>query len=147
MGIGSGDQVRQERVGDGGHAQHVDAIGREVALEGNVEERAAEDDACVVDQNVHGTGVGVEAVLQRENRGSVGDVELVGSCLGTGQCDRLGGRRQRVAVEVGHDDLGALPGETTGDGEADATGSTGDEDSLSTKISHDRLRDCGLSPV
>jgi hypothetical protein len=88
----------QEAAGHLVHGPHVQPPGKVEILGVAVEDRAVVDEARAIEQDVYRTRLG----------GEIGNGRVVGHVEAVGLRPGLGHGRQRVSVDVGGEDLGAL---------------------------------------
>ena len=131
MALGARDEIGQERVRDHDRPDEVDAVGLEVARERDLAERAAEDDAGVVDEDVDRAALAVDLVAGRRDRVRVADVEGDG-----GQPPVRRQARQRGGVEVGDNRAGARGVEPPRNREAQARGAAGHQHAFVRQVAH-----------
>jgi hypothetical protein len=136
VAVAAGDQVGQERVRHRDQAERVHAIGRQVLLERDVEEAAAEDQPRVVHEDVDRADVARDLLLQARDARHVGHVEHVGVDARSRLREGGGGVAERRLVEIDEHDLGAIGGEPIGDRLPDSRGAAGDEGPLSFERLH-----------
>ena len=132
-------RVGQERVREDDRPQRVDPVRRQVLLERQFQERSAEHEAGVVDQDVDRSAFGVDAVTQRADSRDVGDVDAIGLHGASALGELLRGLEEQGLVEVGQQQVGPLGGEPLRDALADARRASGDEDALPVESAHGSL--------